>query len=256
MSAKKPAMGKPAYSVSQNFLTSRQTINRLLNRTNISQSDYVLEIGAGKGHITRALLGRCGALRAVEIDPSLCNSLRERCGAHPRLQLVRADFLKTALPTVPYKVFSNIPFSITTAIMRKLLHSPNPPQEGWLFMEKGAAKRFAGIPRETTESLALKPYYEMAIDYHFRREDFHPMPSVDVVMLRITRKANPDLPSAQRARFCDFVSRCQSRGLRAVLTSKQIATALKRDGLAPLSASDEILYIQWLCLFRCHANLN
>ncbi len=87
-----------------------------------------------------------------------------------------------------YKVFSNIPYYLTTEIVRKLTENANPPSEMWLVMEKGAAKRFLGVPAETKYSLSLKYRWKLDIVYFFKKEDFHPKPSVDSVLLHFLRK--------------------------------------------------------------------
>ncbi len=174
-----------SFSVSQNFLTSGRLIKRLLDKSSITKDDHVVEIGAGKGHITRQLIARSGNVTAVEIDPRLHSRLCESIGGADNLKLVRGDFLGYNLPSKPYKVFANIPFNITTEIMRKLAYAQMPPSEVWLVMEKGAAKRFMGKPAESAASLMLKPFYDIDVTYHFQREDFHPMPSVDTVLLHM-----------------------------------------------------------------------
>lgn len=111
--------GTPLWA-SQNFLTSRAGIRRLIGLADIGSSDHVLEIGPGKGHITRELLPRCGRLTAVELDPRLWAGLRERFAGEDKLELIKEDFLKYPLPKGPYKVFANLPFSGTSAILKKL----------------------------------------------------------------------------------------------------------------------------------------
>lgn len=173
---------------SQNYLTSSDMINKLLKRTSITKNDHVLEIGPGKGHITRALLRRRSRVTAVELDGELYQSLREKFAGEKNLRLIHMDFLKFRLPdNGNYKVFSNIPFNRTTAILRRLTERPNPPEEIWLVVEKGAAKRFMGKPRENLRSLLLKPYFNMEIAYYFQREDFHPRPGVDAVLLHLKK---------------------------------------------------------------------
>ncbi len=244
-------------SISQNFLTSRKTIARLLNRTNINQSDMVLEIGAGKGHITAAISCKCGQVVASEIDVKLYESLQSRFRDNQNIRMVYGDFLRSRLPQKEYKVFSNIPFNKTTEIVKKLTQAENPPREAWLVMEKGAAKRFCGKPSETLQSLLLKPFFDVKIVYHFQREDFHPAPRVDVVLLHISRKASPDLSRSEQKRYCYFVTRGLKFGLsgkRGVLTKRQIATALRVAKVSPIQPGGEVLYVQWLCLFRCWLN--
>ena len=241
-------------SATQNFLTSRSTVERLLKLTNINKNDTVLEIGAGKGHITKALLDKSGHVIASEIDEKLYAALQNKLSGNDNLTLINADFLKISLPISEYKVFSNIPFAITTDIMRKLTQGNNPPQDAWLVMEKGAAKRFCGKPGDSLQSLLLKPLFNLSIAYHFQRDDFHPMPSVDVVLLHISKKTQPDLLLPDRKAYSRFISHGLRYGLfgkRALLSKQQVRTALSLAKLNPIKPGGEILYIQWLCLFRC-----
>ncbi|MCL1951482.1 MAG: rRNA adenine N(6)-methyltransferase family protein [Oscillospiraceae bacterium] len=216
---------RSALRCSQNFLTSGQVIRRIAGLAALDKQDHVIEIGPGKGHITGALLARCGQVTAVELDPELHAYLRTKFAGAPNLRLVRGDFLALPLPKGPYKVFANIPFSRTTDIVRKLMLGPRPPEEIWLVMEKGAAKRFLGLPRESLASLSLKPWFEGEVRYHFRREDFHPMPAADAVLLHLKRRPAADLTPAQRGAWLRFTA-------------------------ARLPATGDTLYVQWLCLFR------
>ena len=150
--------------------------------------------------------------------------------------------------------FANIPFYITTEIVRELITADPLPQGMWLIMEKGAAKRFCGASGESLISLKIKPRYDTRIVYHFSREDFHPAPRVDVVMLEFQRKPAADVHPAQWDRYQKFVRHSLQYGVfgkKALLTKKQIDTALKLEGLPKMTPSGEIMYIQWLCLFRC-----
>ena len=250
--SKNHGRGSLPYSVSQNFLTSRRLIERLLKKAQITGQDTVLEIGAGKGHITKALANACETVIAYEIDRKLYESLKPQLPENVRLYC--ADFLKCTLPESSYKVFANIPFSRTTEILRKLTRADSLPDGMWLVMEKGAAKRFCGLPRENLHSLLIKPFFETKILYHFRREDFHPAPRVDTVLLELKRRQEADIQPAQRQDFAHFLSHSLQYGLfgsRALLTKRQISTALRLAGLPQIERSDAVLYVQWLCLFRC-----
>lgn len=241
--------------VSQNYLTSSAIIKKLLSRTSIDRKDHVIEIGPGKGHITRLLLQSCRKVTAVEIDEKLYGKLLEKFSGVENLNLYRHDFLQWRLPaSESYKVFANIPFCRTTEILRKLTESGNPPAEAWLTMEKGAAGRFMGKPHETRRSLILKPEFEMDIAYSFRREDFHPKPGVGVVLVHLKKKAQPDIPPAERRDYERFISeglQNDCAGLRRLFTKRQLPRAFREAGIRDFT-SGEILYIQWLCLFRCY----
>lgn len=248
------------YANTQNFITRRQLIQKIVNLSNIGKSDHVLEIGTGKGHLTEFLCQKGGFVSSVEIDGKLYESTKAKLAHRNNLNLIHGDFLRYCLPAKgDYKVFANIPYCITTQIIEKLTQAKNPPSHMWLIMEKGAAKRFAGLPKETQKSLLLKPCWQMKIVYHFSREDFHPMPSVDSVLLQFTRKETPDLTPKEYALFSGFVARSLRHGIcsrQGPLTKRQVATALKLAGLPPAYEDRVTLYIQWLCLFRYYRSIS
>lgn len=238
-------------SASQNFLTSGKTIRRLLSCTDIGSGDLVVEIGPGKGHITRELLEICGSLKAAELDPALCARLRKTFAHAPKLSLFQGDFLRMPLPEGPYKVFANIPFSRTTEIVRRLVWAQNPPKAAWLLMEKGAALRFCGRPRESLSALLLRPFFGVEICAQVPRQEFHPCPRVDAALLCLRRKSPPDVPWEQREAYRAFIREAWGKGFGGLLTKKQVSTALRLESLPPLPRDANLLYVQWLCLFRC-----
>lgn len=243
-------------SVSQNFLTSTSTIKNLLQKTTITKNDTLIEIGPGKGHITKILSEHCHHVTAIELDKRLFKALKSAFASYENVTLVYQDFLTYPLPTKnTYKVLSNVPFSITTDIMKKLTRCINPPTEAWLTMEKGAAKRFLGHQKENLQSLILKPFFDLKIVHFFRREDFHPSPKVEVVLLQIQRKKTPDLPIPLQKEFERFLRIGISGGIYQLLTKKQVSRSLKEAALSAYHVDEETEYIQWLCLFRSYAQL-
>lgn len=243
-------------SDSQNFITSHRLIQRMIRLTDICSDDMVLEIGTGKGHLTEALCERAGRVCSVEIDPKLYESAMNRLAQYANLTMVKGDFLRQNLPASGnYKVFSNIPYFITTQIVEKLTQASNPPTDIWLVMEKGAAKRFIGIPRETERSLLLKVNWSVKIVYYFCREDFHPMPAVDSVLVHFSKKEKADLDTKQAHEFQRFVEHSLKYGIcgkKGLLTKHQMTVALRQAGLPHAHEDGVTLYIQWLCLFRCY----
>lgn len=174
---------------SQNFLTGRRLLERIVNKSTITRNDTVLEIGSGKGHLTEVLCRKADFVYSVEIDRKLYEHAKERLKNAGNLKLICKDFMEYHLPNKGnYKVFANIPYYLTTKIVRKLTEDAHPPSEIWLVMEKGAAKRFMGIPTETKYSLSLKPRWKLDIVYFFNKEDFHPKPSVDSVLVHFLPK--------------------------------------------------------------------
>lgn len=241
-------------SDSQNFLTDRRLIHRIVGLARIHSGDTVLEIGTGKGHLTEELCRRAGNVYSIEIDRKLYESAGKRLAKYDNVNLVCADFLKYNLPVKgAYKVYANIPFFITTQIIDRLTRSVNPPTDMWLVMEKGAAKRFAGTPKETEKSLLLKVNWEMKTVYRFHREDFHPMPSTDVVLVHFHAKETSDLNGNQYRAFEKFIRHSMGYGIcgrNGLLTKRQMTVAFKQAGMPHAHEDGVTLYIQWLCLFR------
>lgn len=246
--------GTKQLSHSQNFITDKKLIHRIVSIGGIGKEDTVVEIGTGKGYLTEALCERGGFVYSVEIDPKLYDSAKKRLFRYANVKLTCGDFLKYFLPAKgAYKVFANIPYCITTKIIEKLTNTSNPPTDMWLIMEKGAAKRFMGKPRETEKSLLLKVNWDMEILWHFQKEDFHPRPSVDSVLVHFVRKEVPDLGKSEYCAFQRFIVHSFQYGIcgkKGLLTKRQVQTALKQAGLPHAHEDGVTLYIQWLCLFR------
>ena len=189
---------------SQNFLRSGRLVDRLLARAGIGPDDLVVEIGPGLGIITERLARACRQVLAIEKDPALVRRLRRRLAGVPNVALFEADALSCPLPVTGYKVFASIPFNITSAIVERLTAEPWAPDDAYLVVQREAAARFLGEPRETLAALLLKPWFEPALVHRFRRTDFDPAPQVEVVMLRL-RKRGPLLILADDAQlFRDF----------------------------------------------------
>src|SRR5260221_10337250 len=94
------------------------------------------KIGPGKGIITKCFARRCKQVVAIENDPQLVAALRRRCANTPNLTIHEGDFLQFRLPNVHYKVFANIPFNISAAIVTKLTTSACPPDDTYLVVQK------------------------------------------------------------------------------------------------------------------------
>ncbi len=190
---------------SQNFLHNARLVERLLGLTSIDALDTVYEIGPGKGQITAQLARRCKRVIAVEKDERLYALLKRKFAADARVDIRHGDFLAYPLPRAGYKVFANIPFDQTAAILQKLSASASAPQAAYLIVQKEAAGRFMGEPVETLRSVLLKPWFDLRILHAFQRADFVPCPSVDAVLLGMQKRKRPLVSEAGRRLFRDFV---------------------------------------------------
>ena len=138
--------------LSQNFLHNPKLIAKLIRNSSIGKSDTVVEIGAGSGIITNELLEIAKNVIAIEIDRKLCLYLKHKFKSDKKLRLINCDFLDYVLPITPFKVFSNIPFNITSAVLRRLISSNN-FFEGYLIIQKEAAKILGVKPTTLNEMI-------------------------------------------------------------------------------------------------------
>ena len=205
-------------SLAQNFLRSPKLVGRLVRMSKIGVSDTVYEIGPGNGIITAALANVAGHVIAIEKDPELVRHLRQRFCAVENVEIVEKDFLNYSFRLRPvvsvpsqrtrvfeHKVFANIPYNSTAQIVRKILNESPLLSEAHLIMQKEAAKKFSGSPRETLFSLLVKPFFDLQIRLQLKRTDFWPSPNVDSVMLSIKRRTNPLIEPRDAGRYREFV---------------------------------------------------
>src|SRR5258706_5282390 len=126
---------------SQNFLKSPELSKEVVDLMGIISDDLVIEIGPGKGALTQYILPLSKKVIAVEKDKELCMKLREKY-EDSKLEVVNQDFLTYQLPqNESYKVIGNIPFVISTEVVKKVLSEVNPPIQTALFVQKEFARR-------------------------------------------------------------------------------------------------------------------
>ena len=177
---------------SQNLYTNRGNLRRIIDAINLNSFDTVIDIGAGKGVITQELVKHCDNVIAYELDPRYFDILEKLFKDNPNVILRNEDFLTSTLPNKKYKVFANIPFSLTSDIINKITDIDSRLVEAFLFVQKESSERYMGIFKNTQIATILSSAYDLCVIENFDRRDFNPIPNVDVVLLRITKKDNPE----------------------------------------------------------------
>lgn len=253
----KKTMPAPNFS-GQHFLHNPRTIKSMLRISCIQPHETVLEIGPGKGALTWPLAELAHQVIAVEQDVRLAYLLKQKGKAYPGLRVEQADFRMMRLPAHPFCVVSNIPYSITTAILDKLLGPEGGGfQRGALIMELGAAKRFTRPLPADPGVLCWRMNFEMDIIQTVPRGHFSPPPRVDGAIVRIVRRKYPLLASGQYRRFYSFAAYILKSGrcplhetLGRIFTAPQLKRALK-EAKADRQQSGAALSIpQWAVLFQ------
>ena len=163
----------------------------LIGHSNIKKRDQVVEIGAGSGVITTALSKKAARVIAIEPDPATAEKLRGNLAKNQILnvKVVEKDFLDFELPLEEYKVFSNPPFHLSSAIVHRLIEAGNPPEAFYLILQKQFALKLLNTDRHYTSQLGLQVIrdYQTKIRYPLRPTDFTPPPAVPTVLFEAKR---------------------------------------------------------------------
>lgn len=245
---------------SQNFLVNRKLVSDLVGISSINSEDLVIEIGPGKGIITKCLLEKANKVIAIELDLNLYDELKKAI-PDDKVEFILGDFLRYDLPTNDsYKIFANIPFQITSQIISKITEHNNKPIDSYLILQKEAAMKYMGIPYQQSESLRsllLKPHFDITVEHQFKRNDFKPVPSVDIVMIRMSSK-HSELRNEEYAVYQDFLAYLydspknvtMKKALADLFSYTQIKRLSKDNGFKLDDNYTVIDYSQWINIFR------
>jgi 23S rRNA (adenine-N6)-dimethyltransferase len=193
-------------NLSQNFIKSPQLVRQLLAASSITSNDTVVEIGPGKGIITQESVNTIAKIIAVEKDRDLIYFLKNKFSGITNLKLINQDFLIWNLPVISFKIFSNIPFSITAPILNKILKSKSKPIEIYFIMQLEAAlKYFLSSNFNNQDAILLAPYYDLEILGNIDRTAFTPKPQVDIVFTKFNLKKDISIDFNIYQQFRDFV---------------------------------------------------
>jgi len=242
---------------SQNFLKSSELVNHLLDKTSINVQDTVYEIGPGKGIITKELAKRAKKVIAFEKDKELYSYLIEKFKNSNNIEIHFGDFLEENINFKNHKIFSNIPFNITAEIIKKIVDREKAPQEAHLFLQKEAAQKYLGEPKESLVSLSIKPWFELKNTYAFEPTDFNPIPSVDVVLFEIKKREEFLVKQENSKLYLDFLHYCFSqykpnveKTFEKIFTYEQIKRLSKNLAFNGKSKITELKFEQFVELFN------
>jgi 16S rRNA (adenine1518-N6/adenine1519-N6)-dimethyltransferase len=183
----------------QNFLKDNTVLDKIIMTAELNVSDSVLEVGPGEGVLTERLIGQAKKVVVVEIDKNLVIKLRNRFENTKNLDIVNADILEINLPELlvqnnfvnsGYKIIANIPYYITSPIIRLFLETVYPPKEMLLMVQKEVAERIcAKAGNLNILALSVQYYADAEVLFNVPRKAFFPTPEVDSAVIRITLNA-------------------------------------------------------------------
>jgi 23S rRNA (adenine-N6)-dimethyltransferase len=230
---------------SQYFLRKPQLIKELVGHSTIDRNDTVYDIGAGSGVIASVLAGRAKAVVAVEFEPRMAQKLRENMAQYSNVTVHEGDFLAMELPTTPYKIFANIPFHLSSPILRKITEAQYPPNATYLVVQKQFANKLLPSSDRFTGQLGMMigPAFAVRIRRRLERTDFWPHPNVDTVFLEILRRESPLIETSKMPAYRRFIEECFSDPRKFAKMPREAV------GLPPAIKPSQMKLDQWVELF-------
>lgn len=252
----------PRKGLGQNFLVEHKALIKIVNSAELSLQDSVLEIGAGLGSLTRLLATAAGEVKAVEIDPRLLPALNEVVGRYPNVQVIEGDILALDPGQIVgkpgYVVVANIPYYITSAIIRHLLENPVKPARLVLTMQREVAERICAEPGDLSLlALSVQVYGTPRISAIIPAQAFYPAPKVDSATLRVDLHPQPVFNDRQREQFFTLIRAGFSQKRKMLrntlsaglhLPADTAADFLRAAGIDPGRRAQTLNLVEWKTL--------
>lgn len=197
---------RPNKSLGQNFLIENSALIKILKIADISTQDTVLEIGPGLGSLTRYLAENAKQVIAVELDHRLIAPLKDILSSYNNIRIIEGDILQIdpnqAIETETYLVVANIPYYITSQLIRHLLEAKRKPARLVLTVQKEVAERICARPDEMNLlALSVQVYGSPQIKAQIPAGAFYPSPKIDSAVVRVNLYPFPLIPPDQLSIF-------------------------------------------------------
>jgi len=190
---------KPKKGLGQNFLIDDGFLQQIVDAASVTGTDEVLEIGAGMGALTRHLAISAGMVTAVEIDSQLFPILKKVVKDLSNVRLIQGDIMEMDPSELTsqggYKIVANIPYYLTSNLIRRLLEAPLKPSLIGLTIQKEVAQRVCAIPGDMSLlSLGVQIYGKPKIAFSIPSCAFYPVPTIDSALLIVDLYDQPVIP--------------------------------------------------------------
>lgn len=180
----------------------------LIGHSNIRKNDTVYDLGGGSGIISSVLANKARQVISVEHEPTALVSLRNNLSHISNVDIINSDIMSVVFPKDGrYKIFSNIPFSLSSPLVKHLSGLDNPPTSTYLIVQKQFANKLLANNRHFTSQLgaSLYPWFSVKVRRPLRKTDYTPPPAVDTVLLEIKPRESTLIDESQKAKYDKYV---------------------------------------------------
>jgi 16S rRNA (adenine1518-N6/adenine1519-N6)-dimethyltransferase len=261
---------KPSKGLGQSFLHDEAIAQRTVAAADLAPSDHVLEVGPGLGILTRALAEQAGRVVAAELDGRLVEVLRQTLGELSNVEVLHGDILDMDpaglfSAQVQYKVVANLPYYITSAVIRHILEANRRPRVMVIMVQREVAERITASPGEMSLLAVSVQFYGVPrVVARVPRGAFYPRPKVDSAVLRIDVHDRPLAWSEDPERFFRVVKAGFSQRRKQIRNSlskglgiapDQVVAALRAHGLDEKRRPQTLSIAEWGEVCRAMAPL-
>ncbi|MDP2965824.1 MAG: 16S rRNA (adenine(1518)-N(6)/adenine(1519)-N(6))-dimethyltransferase RsmA [Pelolinea sp.] len=253
---------KPKKGLGQNFLVDDTILQRIVEAANITSIDEALEIGAGLGSLTRHLAAAAGQVTAVEIDSQLFPILKKVLKGFDNVRLIQGDIMeidpRELTSKAGYKVVANIPYYLTSNLIRRLLEAPLKPTLIALTIQKEVAQRVTASPgKMSLLSLGVQVYGKPRIAFPIPTTAFYPIPEVDSALLLVELYDQPVIPVESLDSFFKLAKAAFMQKRKMLhnalagapgLGTEKAGILLNRSGIDPDRRAQTLALQEWLLL--------
>ena len=257
----------------QHFLIDGEVLKLITSAAELTPTDIILEIGPGLGILTRELARQTGWVIAIELDNKLANILKQTLASFDNVTIINKDILridpatllrepktKFAPATSPYKVVANLPYYITSPVLRHFLEASVKPEMMIVMVQKEVAEAIVAEPgQRSVLSISVQLYGKPRIVSYVPAQSFYPAPEVDSAILRIDLYSQPAVAVADEKGFFELVragftaSRKQIvnslvQGLR--LSKTEVLALLGRADIVPQRRAETLTLEEWAQLWQ------
>jgi 16S rRNA (adenine1518-N6/adenine1519-N6)-dimethyltransferase len=257
---------RPQRHRGQHFLVSEAILQAIVAAADLGPDDWVIEVGPGPGNLTRLLAQAAGRVVAVEVDPRLYEVLRQDLADCGRVVPILADARRLTPSQMlqaggdptgrhPYKVVANLPYYLTSPLLRHFLEAEVPPDLLVVTVQWEVAQRLAARPPQMSLlAVAVQFYGEPEVVRKVPAGAFYPRPKVDSAVVRIRVRPPEARPHPDPEAFFRVVSggfgqrRKQLRNALAQglgLSSEEVARALRTAGVEPGRRAESLSLEEW-----------
>lgn len=255
---------RPRKRLGQNFLVDPVALGRIVDAADLDGDDAVVEVGAGVGNLTRLLAERAGQVVAVEVDERLVELLREQVSDLPNVEVLHGDVLSISdfgFPHLGYAVVGNLPYYITSAVLRHFLEGRPRPQRLVVTVQREVAHRIVAEPGDMSLlAVSVQFYGQPQIVARIPAGAFYPSPQVDSAVIRIAIGPSPGValgPGVGEKEFFRVVRAGFSQkrkmlrnslGAGLGLSSAEAEAALLQAGIDPRRRAETLGLEEWAAL--------